>query len=94
MTDAQTRYTTTERELLSIVETLKQFKTILLGQRIEIYNDHKNLTCTKFNTDCVIRWWLLLKEYDPTIYYLKGEDNEAADAMSRLEIFTFEKFKN
>ena len=92
LTDAQTRYTTTERELLSIVETLKEFRTILLGQQIEIYTDHKNLTCTKFNTDRVIRWRLLLEEYGPSIYYLKGKDNEAADAMSRLEIFTLEKF--
>jgi hypothetical protein len=34
---AQTRYTTTERELLSIVETLKEFCNILLGQRIKVH---------------------------------------------------------
>ena len=33
LNDAQTRYTTTERELLAIVETLKEFKNILLGRR-------------------------------------------------------------
>jgi RNase H-like domain found in reverse transcriptase len=41
---AQKRYTMTERELLAIVETLKEFQNILLGQKITIYTDHQNLT--------------------------------------------------
>ena len=45
LTDSQQRYTVTDRELLSIVETLKDFRTILIGQKLRIYTDHKNLTC-------------------------------------------------
>jgi hypothetical protein len=79
---AQTRYTTTERELLSIVETLKEFRNILLSQRIQVYTDHKNLTYANFNTERVMRWRLILEEYAPEFLYLKGEHNIVADALS------------
>ena len=83
---AQTRYTTTERELLSIVETLKEFRNILLGYEIEIHTDHKNLTCKNFNTERVMRWRLILEEYGPKLVYIKGEHNIVADALSRLDM--------
>ena len=47
----QTRYTTTKRELLSIVETLKEFRNILLGHKVIVHTDHKNLTCKNFNME-------------------------------------------
>ena len=83
---AQTRYTTTERELLSIVETLKEFRTILLGQELIVHTDHENLTYKKFNSDRVMRWRLYIEEYAPNLRYIKGENNVVADALSRLDI--------
>ena len=41
LNSAQRNYTTTEKELLAIVETLKEFCNILLGQQLRIYTDHK-----------------------------------------------------
>ena len=83
---AQTRYTTTERELLAIVETLKEFRNILLGQSIRVYTDHKNLTYKEFNTERVMRWRLLIEEFGPELIYIKGETNIVADALSRLNL--------
>ena len=76
----------TERELLAIVETLKEFRNILLGQRIVVHTDHKNLTCKNFNTDRVMRWRLILEEYGPELRYIQGEQNIVADAISRIEM--------
>ena len=51
LTSAQQKYTVTERELLAIVKTLKEFRSILLGQKIAVHTDHQNLTYKNFNTD-------------------------------------------
>ena len=83
---AQTRYTTTERELLAICETLKEFRNILLGYEIRVYCDHKNLTYKNFNVKRVMRWRLLIEEFGADLNYIKGENNIVADALSRLDL--------
>ena len=65
----------TERELLSIVETLKEFRNILLSQQIIIHTDHENLTYKQLDSDRVLRWRLYIEEYGPEIRYVKGEHN-------------------
>ena len=82
----QQKYSVTEIELLAIVETLKEFKGMLWGQRMKVYTDHKNLTrdALGLTSDRVYRWRLILEEYGPEIVYIKGIHNTVADAISRL----------
>ena len=81
---AQANYTTGEKELLSIVETLKEYRNILLGYPITVHTDHKNLTFKNFNTERVMRWRLILEEFGCQLNYIKGPKNIVADALSRL----------
>ena len=85
MNAAQKRYTTGEQELLSIVETLKEFRNILLGQQIVVYTDHKNLMYKTYNSERSMRWRLIIGEFSPDIQYINGTKNSTTDALSLLE---------
>jgi hypothetical protein len=87
LSTTQCKYSVTGIELLAIVKTLKEFKGMLWGQSIKVYTDHANLIrdALGMTLDHVYRWRLLLEEYGPKIFYIKGIHNTIADAISQLE---------
>ncbi|GJU15031.1 reverse transcriptase domain-containing protein [Tanacetum coccineum] len=88
MTNAQPRYTTTEKELLSVVYAFEKFRPYLDLSKTIVYTDHLALKYLLAKQDAKPRflWWiLLLQEFDVIIRDKKRAENLATDHLSRLE---------
>ena len=89
LNEAQRNYTTTEKELLEVVYALDKLRAYLVGSNIVIFTDHSALKylLTKQNAKArLIRWVLLLQEFNLQIKDKKGVENVVADHLSRLTI--------
>lgn len=95
---AERNYSTTERELLSLVWACNRWRHILLNSPFRAYVDHKPLTGEirkKNSPSRLMRFKVALSDFDFEIVYKKGKEHGNADAMSRMddsEMTTSEKY--
>ena len=86
--EAQENYSTTEKEMLAMVFACEKFRPYILGSHVMIHTDHavlKYLMTKNYAKPRLIRWVILLLEFDLEIKDNNGSDNVIADHLSRLE---------
>ena len=84
---SQRNYSTIERECLALVLALQHFELYITSSSllIKIFSDHNPLVFlhkSKDKNQLLLRWSLMLQEYDLDITHIKGKDNVIADCLS------------
>ena len=87
LNDAQRNYSTTEKEFLAIVFALEKFRSYFLGTKFIVYSDHAAICYLMMKKEAkprLMRWILLLSEFDLEVKDKRGTKNHVADHLSRL----------
>nr|GFB29046.1 reverse transcriptase domain-containing protein [Tanacetum cinerariifolium] len=85
---AEANYTTTEKEMLAVVYAFEKFRSYLIINKSIGYTNHSTLKYLFAKKDAkarLLRWILLLQEFDFKVIDTRGAENYAADHLSRLE---------
>ncbi|GKF72493.1 reverse transcriptase domain-containing protein, partial [Tanacetum coccineum] len=88
LNNTQQNYTITEKELLAVVFAFDKFRSYLVLSKTVVFTDHSALKYLFAKQDAkshLIRWILLLQEFDIEMKNKKGATNVAADHLLRLE---------
>ena len=90
------KYTITYKELISIVEWLRQFRVILFIYDIKIFSYHNNLyyDATLSESQWVIHWRLIIKEFGPNIQHIAGFENIVAGTISKIPYTSVDKYEH
>ena len=86
--DAQQNYTITEKELPAAIFYFDKFWSYLIESKVIVFTDHSTLKYLLAKNEAkprLIRWVLLLQEFNLEIRDKKGIENLVADHLSRIE---------
>nr|GFA50733.1 reverse transcriptase domain-containing protein [Tanacetum cinerariifolium] len=82
MTEAESNYTTTEKQMLAVVYAFEKFWSYLIMNKCIVHTDHSALKYLFAKKDAkarLLRWVLLLQEFDFDVIDTKGAENLATD---------------
>lgn len=85
----EVNYTATERELLSVLHALEQYRAYVEGSKCYIVTDHASLQWfykLKNPTGRLNRWSCRLSQFDFEIIHRKGKEHVIPDTLSRIRI--------
>nr|GEW36138.1 reverse transcriptase domain-containing protein [Tanacetum cinerariifolium] len=88
MNQGEANYPTTEKEMLAVVYAFEKFRSYLIMNKSIVYIDHSALKYLFAKKDAkahLLRWILLLQEFDFKVIDTRGAENYVADHLSRLE---------
>jgi hypothetical protein len=94
LNEAQLNYATPEKDLLAVVFAFEKFRSYIVNTKVIFYTDHaaiKYLLAKKDAKPRLIRWILLLQEFDVEIRDKKEVENVVADHLSRMNRGQYDK---
>jgi hypothetical protein len=86
LSPAEANYPVHEKELLAVIQALKEWRCFLDGQHFTVITDHKSLIYLQTQphlSNRQTRWLEFLSLFNFTIQYKPGKANVVADALSR-----------
>jgi len=89
LSKAELNYTVTKKEFLALVHALNKFRHYITGYQTFVHTDHAAIRYLMNKPDVnarIIRWLLLLQQFDLTIVDKPGKENVVVDFLSRLDL--------
>ena len=89
LSKAELNYTVIEKELIAVVHSLNKFRYYITGYQTFAHIDHAAIRYLMNKPDVntrIIRWLLLLQQFDLTIVDKPGKENVVANFLSRLDL--------